>query len=81
MGGAATVDDRPADIAEPSEDERRLLRLLATGVSDEVAAAELAWSRRTLERRLKVVMDRLEARSRFQAGCLASRLGWIDEEG
>lgn len=63
----------------PTRDERRLLALLAEGRTDEVVADQLGWSRRTLERRLQRAMEKLGARSRFQAGVLLVRAGWIDE--
>lgn len=58
--------------------ERRLMALLATGITDEQAAHELGWSRRTLQRRLKSAMDKLGARSRLEAGVRLVRQGWID---
>ncbi|WMX43782.1 helix-turn-helix transcriptional regulator [Streptomyces roseicoloratus] len=69
-GGAA----RPAAL--PPAD-RRLLRLLAGGASDEVIARELGVSRRTLFRRLQVLMARLGAANRFQLALQAQRAGWL----
>ncbi|MGW0118736.1 LuxR family transcriptional regulator [Streptomyces sp. NPDC003327] len=57
--------------------DRRLLRLLAGGASDEVIARELGVSRRTLFRRLQVLMARLGATSRFQMALQAQRAGWL----
>lgn len=64
-------------MPELTPDERALLRELALGVTDEVAAARLGWSSRTLRRRLRSAMDKLGACSRFQAGCLATRAGLV----
>ncbi|MFJ3903767.1 LuxR family transcriptional regulator [Streptomyces sp. NPDC090025] len=57
--------------------DRRLLRLLAGGASDEVIARELGVSRRTLFRRLQILMARLGAGNRFQLGLQAERAGWL----
>ncbi|MEU8619130.1 helix-turn-helix transcriptional regulator [Streptomyces sp. NPDC048623] len=65
---------RPAGL--PPAD-RRLLRLLAGGASDEVIARELGVSRRTLFRRLQILMARLGAANRFQLALQAQRAGWL----
>ncbi|MBD0708179.1 MULTISPECIES: helix-turn-helix domain-containing protein [unclassified Streptomyces] len=57
--------------------DRRLLRLLAAGADDEVIARELGVSRRTLFRRVQVLMARLGATSRFQMALQAQRAGWL----
>ncbi|MEU8761311.1 helix-turn-helix transcriptional regulator [Streptomyces sp. NPDC048659] len=67
-------DSRPGGLA-PSD--RRLLRLLAGGAGDEVIARELGISRRTLFRRLQVLMARLGAANRFQMALQAQRSGWL----
>lgn len=61
----------------PNEDELELMRVLIKGVTDEDAAAALGWSRRTVLRRLRSAMDKLGARSRFQAGWLLARAKWL----
>lgn len=60
-----------------AEVERRLLRLLADGETDESAARQLALSVRSERRIIASLMDRLGAVSRFQAGHRASRRGWL----
>ncbi|WP_447035048.1 LuxR family transcriptional regulator [Streptomyces sp. DSM 118878] len=57
--------------------DRRLLWLLAGGATDEVIARELGVSRRTLFRRLQVLMARLGAANRFQMALQAQRCGWL----
>ena len=52
--------------------EQELLRLLALGATDEFAAAELGISVRTVRRMVAQIMNRLGARSRFQAGVKAA---------
>lgn len=65
---------RPAGL--PPAD-RRLLRLLAAGAADDVIAREIGVSRRTLFRRVQVLMARLGATSRFQMALQAQRAGWL----
>lgn len=57
--------------------DRRLLWLLAGGASDDVIARELGISRRTLYRRLQILMARLGAANRFQMALQAQRSGWL----
>ncbi|MBT2511753.1 LuxR family transcriptional regulator [Streptomyces sp. ISL-98] len=57
--------------------DRRLLRLLAGGVRDDVIAREIGVSRRTLFRRVEVLMARLGATTRFQMALQAQRCGWL----
>lgn len=63
-----------------TEDERKVLSLLAAGHSDDEAARRLHWSRRSFERRVHAAVHKLGARTRFQAGFLLARSGWLDEE-
>ncbi|MFJ4095596.1 LuxR family transcriptional regulator [Kitasatospora sp. NPDC089913] len=65
---------RPAGLLPA---DRRLLRLLAGGASDEVIARELGISRRTFFRRLQTLMARLGAENRFQMALQAQRSGWL----
>ncbi|MEV8503890.1 hypothetical protein AB0368_03550 [Actinoplanes sp. NPDC051475] len=73
--GGATVD------AGPTRDERRLLALLTTGMPDVVIARQLGLSYRTFQRRLRELLVRLDAETRFQAGVRAAHLGWIPYDG
>ncbi|MDX6251045.1 MAG: hypothetical protein QOF10_4405, partial [Kribbellaceae bacterium] len=57
--------------------EREMLRLLSLGATDEVAAAQLGISVRTVRRMVAQIMHRLGARSRFQAGVKAADRGWL----
>ncbi|MER5362233.1 LuxR C-terminal-related transcriptional regulator [Streptomyces sp. NPDC002785] len=57
--------------------ERGLLRLLASGVTDEVAGKRLGVSVRTVRRQVAALMERLEATSRFEAGLKAAQRGWF----
>ncbi|WP_433443159.1 helix-turn-helix transcriptional regulator [Nonomuraea sp. CA-141351] len=62
---------------ELSEDEERLLTLLAAGATDKAASRALGWSERTVQRHLTKLMRRLGAQTRFQVAMEATRRGWI----
>ena len=68
-----------ASFLEPTDDELALLRLLSKGLTDEVIAQKLGLTGRTLRRRLRSAMDKLEASSRFEAGFKLAQSGWLDE--
>ena len=59
------------DDAEGELDARdaTVLRLMAAGVTDAAIARQTGFSQRTVERRVRHVMERLGAQTRFQAGC------------
>ncbi len=57
--------------------ERELLRLLASGLTDEAVARALGIGVRTERRIVAELMERLDASSRFEAGVKAARLNWI----
>ncbi|MEV0644152.1 LuxR C-terminal-related transcriptional regulator [Phytomonospora sp. NPDC050363] len=60
-----------------SAGDRELLSLSAAGLTDQAIARRLGVSRRTVERRMRRIMDRLGAKTRFQAGLQAALLGVI----
>lgn len=68
--------DIPSD-PNLSHREQEMLRLLALGATDESAAAQLGISVRTVRRMVADLMNRLGARSRFQAGAKAATRGWL----
>ncbi len=77
-GAAAPLgEERRRDEKGLSDQEREVLRLLSTGLTDEAVARRLDVSVRTLRRVTAELMERLDARSRFQAGCLATARGWL----
>ncbi|GGN85452.1 hypothetical protein GCM10010112_65900 [Actinoplanes lobatus] len=57
--------------------ERALLELLSEGHTDESAANQLGVSHRTVRRTMAGLMERLQARSRFEAGLRAVQHGWL----
>lgn len=71
----------PADPAEAASGltsrERALLDLLCSGATDESAGARLGISVRTVRRMVADIMNRLGARSRFQAGVKLADRGWL----
>lgn len=62
-----------------TERERELLTLLSSGCTDLTVAARLGVSVRTVRRMMSEVMNRLGARSRFQAGAKAADRGWLEQ--
>ncbi|TWE28571.1 helix-turn-helix transcriptional regulator [Prauserella muralis] len=72
---AASPRPRPAGL---DRRDRDLLSLLSAGCTDESAAATLGVSVRTVRRMVSSLMDRLGARSRFQAGAKAAGRGWLE---
>jgi len=62
---------------EPVPQEITLLKLLAQGHTDEVAARKLGLSLRTTRRLMASITAKLGARSRFEAGVLAAQAGWL----
>jgi hypothetical protein len=62
---------------EPSPVERRVLVLMSTGVTDEVAAKRLGITDRQFRRYVARLLDALDAGSRFQAGVRAVERGWL----
>ncbi|MGE9695830.1 LuxR C-terminal-related transcriptional regulator [Streptomyces sp. CH6] len=60
-----------------SPGERATLRFLAMGLTDEAIAKRLGVSPRTTRRTSTTLMERLGARSRFQAGVEAARRKWL----
>src|SRR6185437_2120322 len=71
------VDSDTRPLGEVSGDERAMLHLLGCGYKDETVAKTLGISVRTVRRKVSDVQRRMPASSRFQAGVLAARRGWV----
>jgi hypothetical protein len=71
--GGAEAEPEP----DLTQEDRRVLALLASGSTDEAAARTVGVSVRHLRRRVARLMERLGAASRFEAGAEAARRGWI----
>ncbi|WP_324615793.1 helix-turn-helix transcriptional regulator [Streptomyces sp. NRRL S-118] len=72
--------ERREDAQGLTGQERMALWLLAEGYTDEAIAKRLGVSPRTARRLASALMERLGARSRFQAGALAASRGWLHEQ-
>ncbi|WP_158851634.1 DNA-binding response regulator [Saccharothrix deserti] len=59
------------------EVDTQLVALLAAGLTDESIARQLRLGPRTVQRRVRQLMDRSGAQTRFQAGVQAVRRGWL----
>ncbi|MDF6045494.1 helix-turn-helix domain-containing protein [Streptomyces sp. JH14] len=67
--------------SELTDDDIELLTLLLSGLTDVGIARQLRMGRRTVQRRVRDLMDRAAATSRIQLGWQAARLGWITGPG
>lgn len=67
---------------EQTTDELRaaIIRLMACGLKDDVIARRLGMATRTCRRHIAVIMEGMEANSRFQAGVRACLLGLLPME-
>ncbi len=66
-----------AGVSDVPDLDRRLLTMLAAGMKDDSIARQLDISSRTVGRRVADLMDRIGARTRFEAGVHAQRRGLI----
>ncbi|MET7616052.1 LuxR C-terminal-related transcriptional regulator [Streptomyces sp. NPDC005408] len=71
---------RRRDVNGLTGQESTALRLLALGHTDEAIAKRLGVSHRTARRIATELMERLSARSRFEAGVRAVQHGWLPRE-
>lgn len=76
MHSVTTYADQDS-AAEPSVMERKLLGLLAEGLTDTAIAKRLSVSVRTERRMVAELMHRLGASGRFDAGVKAVRRRWV----
>jgi DNA-binding NarL/FixJ family response regulator len=72
-----TMAPRSPLTAQPSEQERWILSLLASGATDDAIGRLMGLSARTAHRRVRELISRLGAETRFQAGMRAVQLGWL----
>ncbi|MER5279470.1 helix-turn-helix domain-containing protein [Streptomyces sp. NPDC002809] len=71
------VGEEPPGDQQPTAEELEVLALLLAGISDRRAASELGLSIRTVERRVRRLMDLSGVESRLQLGWHAARVGWV----
>ena len=60
-----------------TDDEVKLLTLLAAGATDKAASRALGWSERTVQRHVMKLSQRVGAQTRFQLAMEATRRDWI----
>ena len=60
-----------------SRDDRQLLQLMMSGLTDAAMASQLGSSPRTVQRRLRALMDTAEVSTRMQLGWHALRNDWV----
>jgi DNA-binding NarL/FixJ family response regulator len=65
LAGASAASPGDADI---TAQERAVIRLLASGLTDDQIARKLGVHRRTVQRAVAKLMERLNAATRFEAG-------------
>ena len=75
-GAGAASPSRPR-TTPPSREQQAILALVGAGLTDEVIAARLGISVRSLRRRSQRLMQELGAANRFQMGVEAARRGWV----
>ncbi len=71
--GDDLVEMRPGDIDEL---DSQILALLLAGLTDQALAGQLGLSLRTVQRRIRVLMDKAGVDTRIQLGWHAGRAGW-----
>lgn len=67
----------PDPGSQPSPADADLLGLLAAGLTDAAIARHEGIHPRTVQRRVRGLLDQLDAATRFQAGLQAVRRGWL----
>lgn len=60
-----------------SQQDRRIIELMSSGLKDEAIARHLGMGTRSVRRRIAAMMESLGAETRFQAGIEAGRAGWV----
>jgi DNA-binding CsgD family transcriptional regulator len=74
---AVPVSPAATASAPPTREQQAILALIGAGLTDEVIAARLGLSVRSLRRRSQRLMHDLGADNRFQLGVRAARRGWV----
>ncbi|AKU15563.1 response regulator transcription factor [Luteipulveratus mongoliensis] len=73
--GSADLAQQPTAALDTKDLD--ILTLLTSGAADATIARQLGISQRTVERRVRRMLDLLNAETRFQAGVQACKRGWI----
>ncbi|WP_328475260.1 hypothetical protein OHA21_18285 [Actinoplanes sp. NBC_00393] len=76
LGNPAAEDFAGTDADAPTALDRKILALMLAGLTDQAITAQLNLSLRTLQRRLRHLMDLAGVQSRMQLGWYAARHDW-----
>jgi len=68
---------RGPTLGRLTDRDGQVIAMLAAGASDLTIARQLGISQRTVERRVRTIMEELGATTRFQAGTIAVRRGFL----
>ncbi|MFC7486058.1 LuxR C-terminal-related transcriptional regulator [Knoellia sp. CPCC 206453] len=68
---------RGPSLRRLTDRDGQIIAMLAAGASDLTIARQLSISQRTVERRVRTIMEELGATTRFQAGAIAVRRGFL----
>lgn len=71
------AQDGPADSDSVTEDDLRILALLAAGATDDAIGRATGRSMRTVQRRIRELMNLVGAQTRFQLGIAATNRRWV----
>jgi hypothetical protein len=74
----ATYAGQTGSADGPTDQERDLLALLMSGLTDSETAIQLGWTERSVRARIDRMRQRLGADTRFQAGYEAVLRGWLE---
>ncbi|MGS2617816.1 hypothetical protein ACVCAH_25325 [Micromonospora sp. LZ34] len=77
LAPASTVVDDVDRRSVPTPADRQILSLLMTGLPDKAVASQLGMSVRTVQRRLRQLMDVTGSATRMQLGWFAARNDWL----
>ena len=74
--GVRPAADHPAGYVDPVD--RKILSLLLAGLTDDAVARTLGLGTRTVQRRIRALMDQFGAQTRLQRGWAVSQQGVLD---
>lgn len=77
LDAGARASSDPDVRHRPDDETLSLLGMMMAGLTDTAIAHVKGWSARTTYRRLQGLMAELGASTRFQAGSIAERRGWL----
>lgn len=75
--GRQEIDEGENPRSPLSELDHKILTMVAAGIKDETIAARLGYNPATVRRRISKITRLLGVQTRFQAGLMAGRKGWL----